>query len=124
MSTILFSYKIVYKVVTSYTPYQLVYGLHPLMLTKYVLSTISGDHIDAKPTRVLTTRITKLEKLQENKLETQNNVGANQWNKFMWSQQKNTKKKFQFGNYVLWLPKRENAYLGKFKKRWFGPFKV
>jgi hypothetical protein len=63
MSTILFSYKIVYKVVTSYTPYQLVYGLHPLMLTKYVLSTISGDHIDAKPTRVLTTRITKLEKL-------------------------------------------------------------
>jgi hypothetical protein len=26
--------------------------------------------------------------LQENILETQNNVGANEWNKFMWSQQK------------------------------------
>ncbi len=93
------------------------------MLTKYVLSTISGDHRDAKPTRMLTTRITKLEKSQENKLETWNNVGANQWNKFLWSQQKNTKK-FQFGDYVLWLPKGENTYLGKFKKRWFGPFKV
>ncbi len=45
----------------SYTPYQLVYGLHPLMPTKYVLPTINGDHIDAKPTRVLTTIIIKLE---------------------------------------------------------------
>jgi hypothetical protein len=32
---------------TNYTPYQLVYGLHPLMPIKYVLSAISGDHIDA-----------------------------------------------------------------------------
>jgi len=65
----LFSYKTAYKVVIGYTPYQLVYGLHPLMPTKYVMLTISGDHRDAKPTRVLTTRITELEKLQENKLE-------------------------------------------------------
>jgi hypothetical protein len=32
-------------------------------------------------------------------------VGANQWNKFLWSQQKNIEKKFQFGDYVLWFPK-------------------
>jgi hypothetical protein len=31
--------------------------------------TISGDHKDAKPTRVLTIRIIELEKLQENILE-------------------------------------------------------
>ncbi len=31
MSKMLFSYKIAYKVVTWYTPYQLVCGLHPLM---------------------------------------------------------------------------------------------
>ncbi len=37
---------------------------------------------------------------------------------------KNTKKKFQIGNYVLWFPKGENTHLGKFKKRWFGPFRV
>jgi hypothetical protein len=48
------------------------------MLTKYVLPTINGDHRDVKPTRVLTTRIIKVEKLQEKKLEAQNNVEENQ----------------------------------------------
>ncbi len=33
LSTMLFSYKTTYKVATRYTPYQLVYGLHPLMPT-------------------------------------------------------------------------------------------
>jgi hypothetical protein len=47
------------------------------MPTKYVLPTINGDHKDAKPTTVLITKITKLETLQENILEAQNNVGAN-----------------------------------------------
>jgi hypothetical protein len=37
---------------------------------------------------------------------------------------KNTEKKFQFGDYVLWFPKGEKTYLGKFKKRSFGPFRV
>ncbi len=49
--TILFSYRITYKVVTSYTPYQLVYGLHPLMPIEYVLLAISGDHKYVEPTR-------------------------------------------------------------------------
>jgi hypothetical protein len=52
------------------------------MPTKCVLLVISGDHINAELTRVLTTSIIELEKLQENKLEVQNNVGANQWKKF------------------------------------------
>jgi hypothetical protein len=47
------------------------------MLIEYVLSTISGDHRNAKSTKVLTTKIIELEKLQENRLEVQNNVGAN-----------------------------------------------
>ncbi len=42
----------------------------------------------------------------------------------MWSQQKHIENKFQFGYYVLWFPKGEKTHLGKFKKRWFGPFKV
>jgi hypothetical protein len=75
------------------------------MPIKYVLLTISGDHKDVESTRVLTIRITKLEKLHDNRLEAQNNVGANWWSRFMWSQQKNIEKKFQFGNYVLWFPK-------------------
>jgi nitrate reductase beta subunit len=67
--TILFSYKIAYKVATSYTPYKLVYGLHPLMPIKYVMSAINVDHKDAEPTKVLTTKIIDLEKLQVNKLK-------------------------------------------------------
>jgi hypothetical protein len=43
----------------------------------YVLSAINRDHKDVEPTRILIVRITKLENLQENKLEAQNNVGAN-----------------------------------------------
>ncbi len=101
LSPILFSCMIVYKVATWYTFYQLVYGLHPLMLTKYVLPTISGDHKDREPAKIIIARTIKLEKLQENKLEAQNNVGINQWSNFLWSQHKHKKKKFQFGNYVL-----------------------
>jgi len=56
-------------VATCYTPYQLVYGLHLLMPIEYVLRAISGDHIDAKPTKVLIARVMELEKLQDNKLE-------------------------------------------------------
>jgi hypothetical protein len=38
---------------------------------------INGDHEDVEPTRALIAIITKLKKLQENKLEAQNNVGVN-----------------------------------------------
>jgi hypothetical protein len=44
MYIVLFSNRIAYKVALSYTPYQLVYGLHPLMPTEYVMPTIDGDH--------------------------------------------------------------------------------
>jgi len=77
LSTFLFSYRTAYKVATCYTFYQLVYGLHPLMLTEYVLLAISGDHRDAKPTKVLTTKITNLEKLQEKEIGSSKQYGAN-----------------------------------------------
>jgi len=47
------------------------------MLTKYVLLVISGNRKDVEPTTVLTSKIIKLEKLHENILEVQNNVGIN-----------------------------------------------
>jgi hypothetical protein len=84
-STILFSYKTTYKVAIGYTPHQLIYGLHPLMQIEYVLLAISGDHKNVEPNRIIIAIITKLRKLQENILA-QNNVRANQWSKFMWSQ--------------------------------------
>jgi hypothetical protein len=42
----LFSYRIAYKVATRYTPYQLLYGLHPLMPTKYIMPIASGNERD------------------------------------------------------------------------------
>jgi hypothetical protein len=57
----LFSYKITYKVATRYTPYQLVYGLHPLMPTKYIVQVGGGKERDYTLVRVLTNRITELE---------------------------------------------------------------
>jgi hypothetical protein len=69
LSIVLFSYKTTYKVATCYTPYQLVYGLHLLMPTQYVMSATNGDHRKVESTKVLTTKIIELEKLQENRLE-------------------------------------------------------
>jgi hypothetical protein len=57
-------------------------------------------------------------------LEAQNNVGINQWSIFLWSQQKNKKKKFQFEDYFMWFPKGKKSHMGKFLKRWFGPFNL
>jgi hypothetical protein len=63
LSTMLFSYITTYKVITWYTPYQLVYGLHPLMATKFIVPIASGNERNNTPMRVLTSKITKLEKL-------------------------------------------------------------
>jgi hypothetical protein len=90
-----------------YTPYQ----------------AINGDHKNEKPIKILPTKIIELEKLHDNRLEVQNNVGANQWSKFLWSQHKNKKKKFQFGDYVMRFFKGKKSHLGKFKKIRFGPFR-
>jgi hypothetical protein len=42
---------------------------------------IIGDHKNVEPIRMLIVKITELEKLQENRLEAQNNVGVNWWNR-------------------------------------------
>jgi len=60
---VLFSYRITYKVATRYTPYQLVYGLHPLMPTKYIVLVVGGDERENIPVRILISTIIELEKL-------------------------------------------------------------
>jgi hypothetical protein len=51
-------------------------------------------------------------------------TGIQQWNKELWSQQKNSEKQFNFGDYVLWFPKGNKSPLGKFTKKWFGLYIV
>jgi hypothetical protein len=61
--TILFSYETAHKIITWYTPCQLMYGLHPLMPIKYIVPIVGGNARDNIVMRVLTSKITKLEKL-------------------------------------------------------------
>jgi hypothetical protein len=63
LSIVLFSYQIAYKVGTCHTPFQLVYGLHPLLPTKYLLPSRIGENWNPQPVRVLTSRLFELEKL-------------------------------------------------------------
>jgi hypothetical protein len=67
LSTMLFSYKSTYKITTWYTSYQLVYGLHPLMPIEYIVLIAGGNKRNCTLVKLLTSRITKLEKLQEDK---------------------------------------------------------
>jgi hypothetical protein len=60
---VLFSYRTAYNVITRYTPYQLVYGLHPLMPTKYIVLVVGRNERDNTPMKVLTSKIIELEKL-------------------------------------------------------------
>jgi nitrate reductase beta subunit len=64
----LFSYKIAYKIATRYTPYQLVYRVHPLMPTEYIVPVAGGNERDNILVKILSSRITYLEKLQEVKM--------------------------------------------------------
>ncbi len=68
LSILLFSYKIAYKITTWYTPYQLVYGLHPLMPTKYIVLVVGGNEKYNILVRILSSIITELEKFQEAKM--------------------------------------------------------
>jgi hypothetical protein len=52
LSTMLFSYRTACNVATRCTPYQLVYGLHPLMLAKYIILVGGGNERESTLMRV------------------------------------------------------------------------
>jgi hypothetical protein len=59
----IFSYITAYKVATWYTTYQLLYGLHPLMPSKYIVLIVGGDERDSTIMKVLPNRIIEFKKL-------------------------------------------------------------
>jgi hypothetical protein len=77
MSTFLFFYTIPFKVGTNHTPFQLVYGLHPLLPIKYLLPSKPGHIHDPTLVRVLINQLSKLEKLRDNQLVAQDLVASN-----------------------------------------------
>jgi hypothetical protein len=68
LSIMSFSYIIAYKTIR-YAPYQLVYGLHPLVPTKYIMLITSGNHRDNTSVKILTNKVSKLKKLHEVRIQ-------------------------------------------------------
>jgi hypothetical protein len=81
--TMLFSYRIAYKVATRYTPYQVVHGLHPLMPTKHIIPIVGGDEKNSTLVKVLTSRIIELEKLQEIIVQAVETARTQQWDRVL-----------------------------------------
>ena len=64
LPTVLFAYCTAYKVTTHHTPYQLVYGLQPMLPTKDMIPTYRNDvDKDYLIERVLAARMEDLEKI-------------------------------------------------------------
>jgi hypothetical protein len=69
LGVVIFFYYIAYKVNIRHTPFQLVYGLYPLMPTKYLLPTFTKEGIAIHGiVKILTSKISELKKLEETKL--------------------------------------------------------
>ena len=82
LHTVLFAYQTTYKVVIGHTPFQLVYGLTPLMPTEYIIPTQrSTGTTDFTPKRVLAARVSDLEKLDKTRLAAAIQHGEKQWNR-------------------------------------------
>jgi hypothetical protein len=45
------------------------YGLHPIMPTKYIILVVGGDERDSTPMKVLISRIIELKKLHEARMQ-------------------------------------------------------
>ena len=84
---VLFSYQTAYKVATGHSPFELVYGLLPLMPTEYIVPTQwTTTDLDFTQHRVLAARTTDLDKLDEKRLKAQTHQGQTQWNRAQWVQ--------------------------------------
>ncbi len=64
--------------------------------------------------RVLTSIITKLEKLQEARMYVMKIAGIQQWNKTLWNQQKNWGKQLSFGDNFFGFQRAINHTQGVF----------
>ncbi len=63
MSIVILFDMIVFKVGTGHIPFQLVYGLYPLLLIEYLLPSKVGQIYDPNHVKVLTSRLLELENL-------------------------------------------------------------
>ena len=108
-----------------HSPFEIVYGLLPLMPTEYiVLIQRTTTDLDFTQHRVLAARTADLDKLDETRLKAQTHQGQTQWNRAQWVQTQGKPHQFRMGDYVLWFPKGANVYAWKLRNKWFGPYRV
>jgi hypothetical protein len=62
------------------------------MPTKYIVPIFDGNERDNIIIQILTSKISKLEKLQESRMQAAKTINIQQWNRALWSQQKNPEK--------------------------------
>jgi hypothetical protein len=103
---VLFVYKITFKVDTSHTPFQLVYGLHALMPIKYLLPTTNFAKCkDLAMTQILSIQLAKLKKLEKSQTFATKTTSMRQWNHALWTHNHYQTKFFSLNDHVLWFPK-------------------
>ena len=123
--TVLFSYRMAYKVALGHSPFELVYGLLPLMPTEYIVPTQrTTTDLNFTKHRVLAARTADLDKLNETRLKAQTHQGQAQWNCAQWVQTQGKPHQFCMGDHVLCYPKGANVNAGKLQNKWFGPYRV
>jgi len=84
---------------------------------------IIGDHKEGNLVGILTSKVSKLEKLKKDKLQFQVNLRTQQWNRTE-KLVEEYKKIIQISDFVLWFPKGSNSHLGKFTKKCLGSFRI
>ena len=108
-----------------HSPFELVYGLLPLMPTEYIVPTQwTTTDLDFTQRRVLATKTADLNKLDETRLKAQTHQGQAQWNRAQWVQTQGKPHQFRMGDYVLWYSKGANVRAWKLRNKWFGPYWV
>jgi hypothetical protein len=122
---ILYVYHTTFKLTMGHIPFQLVYGLYPLIPMEYLLPMSNSHHgRNFFPTHILTIHMVELEHLDETHQEATDRIGTRQWNIMLWVQRNHKIKTFSMGDTILWFPKGRKKQTKFFLKWWFGSYKI
>ena len=125
LATVLWAYWTAFKVTTLHTPFQLVYGLQPLMPTEYILPTyVSSPSKDYSIGAVISACLDDIHLQNEWRQKADEANQRIQQQRQQWFLRGKQAKTFQAGDSVLWYPKEAKIRPGKFKLAWRGPYKV
>ena len=121
----LWAYRTAYKVTTSATPFQLVYGIEailPIELEVKSLRIAIEERLGN--TESLQHRLMELEKLDETRMQALLNMEAIQRRRKSYYDSKLRRKEFKKNDWVLLYDSRFMNFPGKFQFRWHGPYRV